>query len=138
MKKLIKKYSVFCKYMTIGIVGTIFNITIYMLLVYFFEEQYLVCNIIAYIFSLIIIFTLNKIYVFDDKNNTQKYILKQFVYFGLSRIISLGIDTYVLYLCIDKFHLGSLLSKIIANAGTTILNYFVGEWLIFNNKTFKK
>ena len=49
----------------------------------------------------------------------------------LVRVVSLGIDTYVLYLCVDKLHLGNLLSKIIANAGTTFINYFVGKLLIF-------
>ncbi len=131
MKKIIRKYSTFFKYMIIGIVGTIFNIAIYMLLFQFFPQYYLICNVIAYIISLIIIFILNKIYVFNDKKNNYKYIAKQFIVFSLSRVVSLGIDTYVLYLCVDKLHLGNLLSKIIANAGTTFINYFVGKLFIF-------
>lgn len=67
MKKIINKYTTFCSYVIIGIIGTIINITIYMLLVSLFSEQYLICNIIAYILSLIIIFILNKIYVFKDR-----------------------------------------------------------------------
>lgn len=131
MKIIIKKHSTFFKYVVIGVIGTILNIAIYMLLVQFFNEQYLICNIIAYIFSLILIFILNKKYVFNDKANDYKFIIKQFIFFSLSRVVSLGIDTLVLYLCIDKFYLGNLLSKIMANISTTFLNYFVGKLFIF-------
>lgn len=117
--------------MIIGIIGTIINITIYMLLVSLFSEQYLICNIIAYIVSLIIIFILNKLYVFKDKTIQYQYILKQFAIFGLSRLLSLGIDTSILFICIEKLYLGNLLSKIIANLSTTILNYLVGKEIIF-------
>ena len=131
MKKIINKYTTFCSYVIIGIIGTIINITIYMLLVSLFSEQYLICNIIAYLVSLIIIFIINKIYVFKDKTIHYKYILKQFVIFGLSRLVSLGIDTSILFICIEKLYLGNLLSKIIANLSTTILNYLVGKEIIF-------
>ncbi len=131
MKKIINKYTTFCSYVIIGIIGTIINITIYMLLVSLFSEQYLICNIIAYILSLIIIFILNKIYVFKDKKINHKYILKQFGIFGLSRLLSLGIDSLVLFICIEKLFLGNLLSKIIANLSTTFLNYLVGKKIIF-------
>ena len=130
--KIINKYKTFWNYMIIGIIGSIFNIELYMLLIYFFKEQYILCNIITYIISLIIIFTLNKIFVFKDKNNNLKYIIKQFSIFGLSRILSLSIDTFVLFICVDKLLLSDLISKIIANAGTTVLNYFVSKIYIFN------
>lgn len=131
MKKIINKYSIFCSYVVIGIIGTIINITIYMLLVQLFSEQYLICNIIAYIISLILIFILNKIYVFKDKTRHYKYVLKQFMIFGLSRLLSLGIDTSILFICIEELYFGNLLSKIIANLSTTILNYLIGKKIIF-------
>lgn len=134
MKQKIKKYKRFIKYVLISVFTAIINIIIYLASVNILSLNEIASNIIAWIVSVLITFFLNRQLVFNVDQSNIKDIFQELFKFYLLRISSLIIDTAVLYACLKYLMLGNILSKAIANLGTTFNNYFISKYFIFNKK----
>ena len=88
-------------------------------------------NIIAWVIAVIFAFVTNKLFVFDSKDMSSKKVLKETVNFFISRIISLGVDTVILFAMIDFMHINELISKIVSNIVVIIVNYVFSKLFVF-------
>ena len=70
------------------------------------------------------------LYVF--KSNDCK-ILKEGIKFYFSRITSLLIELFVMYLMVDIFNLNDLISKIVVQFIVIVLNYIFSKLFVFKN-----
>lgn len=94
-------------------------------------KNIIITNVIAYASSISLSFVLNKKVVYKCKRKKYK---KQIPLFLGSKVLSFFIDSLVL-LCLDKyFNLASILEKLIANASTTLSNYFICDKIIFKEE----
>lgn len=131
-KKNIKKVlrGKFVKYVLIASATTLVNVIVYLLCYSVIIKNIIVSNIFAYVFSITLSFILNERIVY--KCQTRKY-KKQIPLFLASKALSFAIDSLVL-VCLDKyFNISALLEKLIANASTTISNYFICDKIVFKN-----
>ena len=131
-KKNIKKIlrGKFVKYVLIASATTLVNVIVYLLCYKVLIKNIIVSNIFAYVFSITLSFILNERIVY--KCQTRKY-KKQIPLFLASKALSFAIDSLVL-VCLDKyFNISALLEKLIANASTTISNYFICDKIVFKN-----
>ena len=131
-KKNIKKLlrGKFVKYVLIASATTLVNVIVYLLCYSVIIKNIIVSNIFAYVFSITLSFILNERIVY--KCQTRKY-KKQIPLFLASKALSFAIDSLVL-VCLDKyFNISALLEKLIANASTTISNYFICDKIVFKN-----
>ena len=131
-KKNIKKVlrGKFVKYVLIASATTLVNVIVYLLCYSVIIKNIIVSNIFAYVFSITLSFILNERIVY--KCQTRKY-KKQIPLFLASKALSFAIDSLVL-VCIDKYlNISALLEKLIANASTTISNYFICDKIVFKN-----
>ena len=131
-KKNIKKIlrGKFVKYVLIASATTLVNVIVYLLCYSVIIKNIIVSNIFAYVFSITLSFILNERIVY--KCQTRKY-KKQIPLFLASKALSFAIDSLVL-VCLDKYlNISALLEKLIANASTTISNYFICDKLVFKN-----
>ncbi len=131
-KKNIKKIlrGKFVKYVLIASATTLVNVIVYLLCYNVIIKNIIVSNIFAYVFSITLSFILNERIVY--KCQTRKY-KKQIPLFLASKALSFAIDSLVL-VCLDKyFNISALLEKLIANASTTISNYFICDKIVFKN-----
>ncbi|MDD6941814.1 MAG: GtrA family protein [Bacilli bacterium] len=131
-KKNIKKIlrGKFVKYVLIASATTLVNVIVYLLCYSVIIKNIIVSNIFAYVFSITLSFILNERIVY--KCQTRKY-KKQIPLFLASKALSFAIDSLVL-VCLDKyFNISALLEKLIANASTTISNYFICDKIVFKN-----
>ena len=119
-KKNIKKIlrGKFVKYVLIASATTLVNVIVYLLFYSVIIKNIIVSNIFAYVFSITLSFILNERIVY--KCQTRKY-KKQIPLFLASKALSFAIDSLV------------LLEKLIANASTTISNYFICDKIVFKN-----
>ena len=131
-------YKRFLKYIIISTITAFINIVIYIICVNTFSLKELISNIIAWILSVLITFFLNRYFVFKVEKAHIKIVLLEMLKFYLLRISSLIFDTAVLYFCLKYLLLGNLLSKVIANIGTTFNNYFISKYFIFKGKSEQK
>ena len=131
-KKNIKKVlrGKFVKYVLIASATTLVNVIVYLLCYSVIIKNIIVSNIFAYVFSITLSFILNERIVY--KCQTRKY-KKQIPLFLASKALSFAIDSLVL-VCLDKYlNISALLEKLIANASTTITNYFICDKIVFKN-----
>ena len=132
IRDIYNKHSKIINYIFFACIITLINVLSYILFYNYIYDNALVSNIVAYTISISISFIINKKYVF--KNDNKKY-LKQIIFFLIVKLISFGIDSAILLLLKDILKWNNLLSKIIANASTTISNYFLNNnWVFKDNK----
>ena len=90
----------------------------------------ILCNVIAYTFSILFSFFINKSVVF--KNGDNNYVLQLLKYLVV-KFSSFLIDTAVLLMLTHWLAFPNLLAKLIANCSTTFNNYILSKKFVFKN-----
>lgn len=129
IKKLLK--SKFVKYVVIATLTTLINVLVYLISYHLITKNIIICNILAYASSISLSFTLNEKIVYKCKKRKYK---KQIPLFLGSKVLSFVIDSLVLIFLDKYFKLASILEKLIANASTTVSNYFICDKIIFKDE----
>ena len=114
-------------YLFFGGLTTLINIIIYKSLV-FFNIDYIVANIIAWIISVIFAFITNKYYVFNKKNTN---LIKEFIKFISSRLGTGLLDLFFMFLTVSIFNFDDFIMKILSNIIVIILNYILSKFIVF-------
>ena len=127
---VIKKYKKIIDYVFYSIISSGVNVIVYLICYNIIFANIIFANSIAYIFSITISFFLNKKVVF--KNNSNK-VFKQMFFYLIVKSIAFFIDTAVLHILKDIFHMSNFWAKIIANCSTTISNYSLNNLWVFKN-----
>ena len=142
MKKLIDKFFVektdsllmqFIRYFFVGGIAAVVNIGLLFIFTEVININYVISNIIAFIFGLIVNYCLSKKLVFTNDNSINKVF--EFIMYAVIGVLGVGIDTLMLWIFTDKFKIYYMLSKIISTMITFIWN-FVARKLLY--KIFDK
>lgn len=115
-------------YVVFGILTTLVNIAVYLFFAKLCGINYLISNILAWIFSVLFAYVTNRIWVFESKSSD---ILKEMSLFFTSRLFSGIVDTGLMYLFIDILLIGDFISKIIIQVIVVILNYVASKFIVF-------
>ena len=94
-------------------------------------KNVIVSNVAAYAVSITSSFFINKKVVFKNDNTN---LLEQMISYLGVKAVSFAIDSLVLILFVDIFGFNNFISKLIANASTTISNYTLNNKVVFKNK----
>lgn len=133
-KKILK--NKFIKYVIIASSTTLINVLVYLFSYNIITKNIIISNVFAYIFSITLSFVLNERIVY--KCTTKKY-KKQIPLFLASKALSFAIDSLVLVSLDKYFNISEVIEKLIANASTTISNYFICDKIVFKDeKTIKQ
>ena len=128
------KYREIWLYLFFGFATTIVNIISYELLINIFKVNYLICNFIAWIITIIFAYITNKKYVFDSNNDSLKSEFKKIALFTYARVFSLIIEMIIMYIGVSIFTINDTIVKIITSIIIIIMNYFFSKFLIFKKK----
>ena len=123
-------------YVFFGAVGTVVNILIFVLLSEKCNVQYMVANIVAWVFSVAFAFVTNKLWVFKSKSWTFSVWIKECIQFIFARIATCVFDIGYMFVAISIFNWNKTLSKIMANAIVIIANYVFSRFFIFKKRLF--
>lgn len=151
IKDLIKKYKELIIYVIFGALTTVVNFVVFKIFnVILGNENYLISNIIAWIFAVIFAYITNKIWVFESRSWSGKVLLKEIPSFFSARILSFLIEEAGLFIFVDllKFNefvldlkfirfSGEMVAKLILAVIVVILNYFFSKLFIFKKKKEK-
>lgn len=119
----------FLKFGIVGILNTLINIGVYIILVSL-GFNYILSNIIGYTFGLLNSFFWNKNWVFKTNRNSKYLFLK----FLLINIITLGINTLILFLLVNNLHFNLILSQIVATGIGMVFNFILNKYWTFMEK----
>lgn len=140
IKDLFIKYQEIISYLIFGVLTTIISLATYYLLVYTildpnkgFELQ--IANIISWIAAVTFAYFTNRKYVF--KSNKEKR-LKEAFNFYLSRLSTLLIDMFLMWLLVTKLSFNDKIIKMIVQVVVIILNYVLSKFLVFRKKNLNE
>ena len=127
MKFLSEDLSRFIKFGLVGVLNTIINWILFILLnnmgVY-----YIISNIIAYSISTLNSYLWNSKWVFKYNGNNVNQTTFKFI---ILNIIGLVLNTIILLLLVDIIKLSKIIALIIATGIVMILNYFINKLWVF-------
>jgi putative flippase GtrA len=137
IKELYIKYKEIINYLIFGILTTIVSLLTYYLLVYTILNpnnpiQLQIANIISWITCVTFAYITNRKYVFNSKD---KNIIKEITKFYSSRLSTLFIDMFIMFIFVTKLNFNDKIIKIIVQIIIIILNYILSKLLVFKNKT---
>lgn len=138
MKKIInvyKKYEEIINYIIAGGLTTFVSLFTYYACVLTFLNpknpiSLQIANIISWIFSVTFAYFINRSFVFKSKNKNK---LKEALKFYLSRVSTLFIDMFTMFLLVTIFSISDKISKILVQFIILILNYIFSKFLIFSS-----
>ncbi len=111
------------RYLFYGGIVSIINIILLYVFVEFLKIDYTISNIISMAICITITYILSKKFIFSKKVSIGAK--KEFLSYIIISIISIGIDTTILYVCTSWLTIYYLLSKIIAIIISTGVNYIL-------------
>ena len=128
---LYKKYREPINYLITGGIGTVVSIGSFALLINLCGT--VAANIISWIIVVILMYILNRYFVFEKHATGFSAIMREIISFALARIFTLVLETFVVWLGIDVMHLNAIVVKTFAQILVIVLNYFFSKFFIFKD-----
>lgn len=137
MIKLIKKYNEVIRYLIIGILTTLVSLSVYYVLVFTIFDPHKpldlqIVNIISWVISVTFAYFTNRKFVFKT---THKITIYEAINFYTSRLSTLGIDMFLMYLLVTVCNFNDKIIKLIVQVIIIILNYLLSKFIVFKKKT---
>lgn len=117
------------RYIISGGTSAAVNIALFSLIFYIFHIHYIISNIIAFCFAFFVSLSLQKFWTFRDHSKEDMHV--QGLFYLLNSLLGLGINTTVLYICVDYFKIMPLLGVIIAGICTALVTFQISSRYIF-------
>ena len=123
----------FWNYIIVGLLTTVVSFIVYFGLTRTVLNpddalQLQIANIISWIIAVLFAYITNRIYVFKSKN---KNIVSEFTMFVVSRIASLLMDMFCMFMIVSVFSLSDVIGKITSQVVVTIANYIFSKLFVF-------
>lgn len=133
---LYKKYEEIINYLIVGGLTTVVSLAAYYGSVLTFLDpnnavQLQIANIFSWVLAVAFAYVTNRIFVFKSK---EQNIVKECSAFVGSRIMTLLMDMFVMFLLVTVLHFNDKVSKIIAQVFVVIGNYIISKVFVFKKK----
>ena len=130
IKKIYIKYKEIINYLIAGFLTLIVSISSYALLSKILHIYYIISNIISWILAVLFAYYVNRKFVFKSTSMKREKVY-EIINFFKYRVLSLIIETILMYLLVDIILINDLVSKVIVQIIVIILNYIFSKFLIF-------
>ncbi|RAS74879.1 GtrA family protein [Priestia endophytica] len=121
-------------YLVFGVLTTVVNIALYILLTKGFSIDYRWATTVAWIVSVLFAFVTNKLYVFKSKTLTTSIMFRELLSFFFFRGLSYVLDLAIMIICVSRLSIDDIVAKILANIVVILVNYIASKYFIFKNK----
>lgn len=115
------------KYLLVGFICNLIEITGLYILTEFFNLLYIYSNIVIGFTALMISYLLNNFWTFGNKQISKSRI---FVLISV-HFFNLGISTLLIYVFASLLHIYYMLAKILTNSICVIWNYLISKFIIY-------
>ena len=133
IKELYKKYKEIINYLIVGVLTTLVSLTIYYISVFSFLNpdnpvQLQIANILSWCAGVTFAYFTNRKYVFESKNENKVQEAAKFV---SSRITTLLLDMFVMWLGVTVLGFNDKIVKIISQMLVIVGNYVLSKLFVF-------
>lgn len=134
--RIYKKYEEIINYLIVGVCTTIFSLIFYFASTRTFLDpnnpiQLQIANIIKWVSGVLFAYVTNKIFVFKSR---RKDIGKEFIRFASSRVITLFLDMFVMWLMVTKMGIYDAVATLVSQVLVTVGNYIFSKLFVFRKK----
>ena len=130
LKALFYKYREILLYLIFGGLTTVVSFVVYYAILWA-GMHYLAAQVISWAAAVAFAFVVNKLFVFEDRDNSPRALLRQIGQFVSVRIASGVLETALLWLLVDVILISENIAKIPVAVLTVIINYVASKLLIF-------
>ena len=136
IRELYTKYEEIINYLIVGVLTTVVSLATYFICTETFLDpnkklELQIANIISWVFAVAFAYFTNRKYVFKSKN---KNMLKEASSFVGSRILSLLMDMFTMFIIVSVLHLNDKIGKLVSQVIVTIANYILSKLFVFKKK----
>ena len=136
IKEIYLKYKELINYLIFGVLTTIVSLAVYYISTFTFLNaensiQLQIANILSWIAGVTFAYFTNRKFVFESKNENK---LKEATKFVSSRITTLVLDMFVMWLGVTILHFNDKLLKIISQFLVIIGNYILSKLIVFKKE----
>lgn len=136
IKKIYNNYKEIINYIIFGILTTFVSLIFYYISVFIFLNpensiQLQIANILSWIAGVVFAYFTNRTFVFKSKNTNK---LKESTKFISSRITTLILDMFIMWLGVTILSFNDKLIKIISQMLVIIGNYVLSKLFVFKKK----
>jgi len=128
---LYQKYQEPINYLVVGGIGTLVSIVSFALLLNLMST--VAANIVSWIVVVILMYVLNRYFVFSEHAKGFAAIAREIVSFVMARVATLLLETFIVWLGIDMMKLNAIAIKTFAQILVIVLNYFFSKFFIFKD-----
>ena len=126
-------------YLIFGVLTTVISIVTYFIFTHTFLDAHnslelQIANVLSWVISVLFAYVTNRIFVFASEN---KNILKEIVSFFSSRIVTLLIDMFLMFILVTCLHYNDAISKILVQIVVIIGNYILSKLIVFKKGSSK-
>ena len=138
--KMYRKYKEIANYLIVGGLTTILSLSVYYGCVSTFldpknEIQLQIANILSWIAGVIFSYFMNRIFVFESKEQNK---LKEAGKFVSSRIITLLMDMAIMAIGVSLLKFNDKIMKLVSQVVITISNYIFSKLFVFKKNKEEK
>ena len=121
-------------YLLSGVTTTLVNYLIYFICRTYGRFPIVVSNVCAFVVAVCVAYIFNKIIVYRKYDFRLSTLKKEFISFVSLRIVSMVIDTILLFILADLMHYNEYLVKIFCSVIVIVLNYLFGKFITFRKE----
>ena len=127
------KYKAYILYVFFGGVTTLISWASFYVCAQLLHVPTVPSNVISWILAVTAAYVTNRRWVFESTASGAKGILKEIAGFTVSRLVSLGVETLLLWISVDLCGWNAMLMKIIISIIVIVLNYILSKFFVFKS-----
>jgi putative flippase GtrA len=133
VKKMYKKHEEIVNYLIVGVLTTVVSLVTYFACTLTFLNPHVawelqLANLISWVCAVAFAYVTNRIFVFKSKN---KNILKEVSSFTYSRIVTLLMDMFIMFIIVTVLKGNDKIGKLVSQVVVTIGNYILSKLFVF-------
>lgn len=129
----VKQYKAIILYILFGILTTIINLVSYTGMIYLHWDVQL-SVILSWLITVLSAYLTNRKWVFNSKATTSVELLREFLAFLSSRVLTLILEMIIIWFGVQLLKQNPLIWKLIDNVVVVIFNYIISKLFVFKRK----
>lgn len=121
-------------YLFAGVATTLVNYVVYFIATRMLGLDILLGTWVAWGVAVAFGYVVNKAFVFHTPWDSMPAVLREAGSFFAMRLVSLGMETVLMYVTVEMLHLNDLVMKLIVNIVVIIVNYVFSKLVVFKKK----
>ncbi|MDR0880894.1 MAG: GtrA family protein [Clostridioides sp.] len=138
LKSYYDKYSEILLYLIFGVLTTVVSIASYFLFSQLLHVNYLISNVLSWIFAVAFAYLSNRKWVFKSTAHRNIEIFKEISSFVSCRLLSGVIDMLTLWILVELVGIGDMYAKLATQVIVTVLNYAFSKLFVFRKSNSNK